>query len=229
MYGSDSFASTASGTAPGGRPVHAAAVGARARPAALLVALVAIAAPAYAADDFVQHAAHEHGKATLDLAVDGGTVTMRLSAPAIDIVGFEHAPRTDAERGAAESANVVLKQHKALFAFPVAARCAATGAAVTPPAWGKEKGQAKGKDDHDHDHDHAKGKSGGDDHDHEAAHADYVAQWQFACAAPAALAFVDVKIPERFRKDLVVEANVVTETLQTRQTLRAGAVRVKLR
>jgi hypothetical protein len=190
---------------------------ARHRRTAATVAALAIACtgPAYA-EEFTQHAAHEHGRATLDLAVDAGTVTMRLSAPAMDIVGFEHAPRTAAERGAAESANVLLKQHKALFAFPVAARCTAAGADVTPPAW-----DAGGHDAASHGTKHA--DAPGEDH------ADYVVQWRFTCAAPAALTFVDVKIPERFRKDLVVEANVITESLQTRQQLRAGAIRVKLR
>lgn len=190
---------------------------ARNRQAATAVAALAVAcaSPAYA-QEFTQHAAHEHGKATLDLAVDAGTVTMRLSAPAMDIVGFEHAPRTDAERGAAESANVVLKQHKALFAFPVAARCTAAGADVTPPAWGAGS--------HDHAaHGRKRADAPGE------SHADYVVQWRFTCAAPAALAFVDVKIPERFRKDLVVEANVITDSVQTRQQLRSGAIRVKLR
>lgn len=186
-------------------------------------------APARAADgsdDFVQHAAHEHGRATLDVAVDAGTVTMRLSAPAMDVVGFEHAPRTDAQREAAESANALLRQHRTLFAFPVAARCTFGGADVTPPSWAGHG--------HDHDHDHAggssaSGSSASGPSAHEGAHADYVAQWRFTCAAPAALAFVDVRLAERLRRDLVVVANVITDAVQTRQELRAGATRVKLR
>ena len=45
--------------------------------------------------------AHQHGVARLDLAVDGGTVTIAVEMPLDALVGFERSPRTGAERQAA--------------------------------------------------------------------------------------------------------------------------------
>jgi hypothetical protein len=178
--------------------------------------LLAFGAPA--AEEFTQHAAHEHGKATLDVALDGGRLELRLTTPAINVLGFERAPRTDAERQAAADASALLARHRDLFAFPVAARCVANPPEVTAPEWTADgKG---GKHDHDHDHDHDKGG-----HDH----ADYVARWVFDCAAPAALAHFDAPLVGRLQPGTTVQVNVITEALQTRQDLAAGAVRVRLR
>ncbi|MCB1546297.1 MAG: DUF2796 domain-containing protein [Hyphomicrobiaceae bacterium] len=48
--------------------------------------------------------AHQHGVARLDLAVDGGTVTIAVEMPLDALVGFERSPRTGAERQAAAAA-----------------------------------------------------------------------------------------------------------------------------
>lgn len=42
--------------------------------------------------------AHEHGAASLRVAVDGGLPTMTSSNPLENLLGFEHAPRTPARR-----------------------------------------------------------------------------------------------------------------------------------
>jgi hypothetical protein len=203
---------------------------ARTAGAALPVACL-LAFGANAAEGFTQHAAHEHGKATLDVALDGGRLEVRLATPAINVLGFERAPRTDAERQAVADATALLGRHKDLFSFPVAARCAGYPSKVTAPEWagagGGDKGGKGGKDakhDHDHDHDHAK------DHDHgDHDHADYVATWTFTCAVPAALAFVDAPLVGRLQPGTTVQANVITDALQNRQDLTAAAARIRLK
>ncbi len=45
-----------------------------------------------------QQAPHAHGVARLGIAVEGDRAMIELSAPADGIYGFEHAPRSDAER-----------------------------------------------------------------------------------------------------------------------------------
>ena len=194
-------------------PRRAARTALAAVPAALLLAF---AAPA--AEEFTQHAAHEHGKATLDVALDDGRLEIRLATPAINVLGFERAPRTDAEKQAVAAATALLARHRELFSFPVAARCSANPAEVTPPEWA---GGGKGASDHGHDHDHDHDKGGHD-------HADYVAKWTFTCAAPAALAFFDAPLVARLQPGTTVQANVITDALQTRQELSATAVRIRL-
>ena len=61
----------------------------------LAAGLAATALPAWAAK------AHQHGVARLDVAVEATRVTLYLDTPLDNLLGFERAPRTDAERKAA--------------------------------------------------------------------------------------------------------------------------------
>ena len=45
-----------------------------------------------------QQHAHTHGQLTLDVAIDAQTLTVTMEAPLDNFLGFERAPRTDAER-----------------------------------------------------------------------------------------------------------------------------------
>jgi hypothetical protein len=185
----------------------------------------ALAVTPAVADEFEQHAAHEHGKAQLDVAVDGGRVELRLDTPAANVLGFERPPRTPQERQAIATAAATLGARA--FAFPVAAKCATGTAELQAPAWAKDAktGTAAGARaadaKRDHDHDHA--------HDGDREHADYEARWTYTCAVPAALSFVDATFVGALQPGTVVQANVITDALQTRQDLRSGAVRVRLK
>lgn len=41
---------------------------------------------------------HEHGSAKLEIAVEGNVIDIDLESPAESILGFEHAPKSDAEK-----------------------------------------------------------------------------------------------------------------------------------
>jgi hypothetical protein len=196
--------------------------------AGLALAVVCGAASALAvtpasADEFEQHAAHEHGKAQLDVAVDRGRVELRLDTPAANVLGFERPPRTPQERQAIATAAATLGARA--FAFPVAAKCTSGTAELTAPTWATvaKRDVAAGASGRDADaqRDHA--------HGHDGEHADYEARWTYTCAVPAALSFVDATFVGALQPGTVVEANVITDALQTRQDLRGGAVRVRLK
>lgn len=70
-----------------------------------------------------QHGAHQHGHGTLKIAIEGPTVDLELAAPGDDIVGFEHAPKTEAQKAAVEKAIQQLGSPLALFVLPAAAAC----------------------------------------------------------------------------------------------------------
>jgi hypothetical protein len=57
-----------------------------------------------------EHEAHEHGHATLNIAVEGTSLLLELKVPAADIVGFEHAPHTAAEQQQFDAALTTLHQ-----------------------------------------------------------------------------------------------------------------------
>jgi hypothetical protein len=67
-----------------------------------LLLLVAIACAAQA-----HLGAHVHGLVKLGVAVQGPTVSIELDSPLDNLLGFEHRPRTAAER---QAARALLKQ-----------------------------------------------------------------------------------------------------------------------
>ena len=46
--------------------------------------------------------AHVHGHGRLDIAREGDRIALALVAPGADVVGFEHAPQSEADRAAVE-------------------------------------------------------------------------------------------------------------------------------
>jgi hypothetical protein len=188
------------------------------------VALAAtLAAPATGAQDsagFTRHAAHEHGKVTLNLAVEGGELAVEVESPALHVVGFEHAPGTPAERAEAEAAARWLKAGSGILGVPNGAGCVLRSAEVSLPEFGKAGGKG-----HTHDHDH------GHDHEGEAqgAHADYGARYRFACRNPAALAWVEPWVLRRLRGVEVARINLISPTGQRQLDAREPATRIPLR
>lgn len=111
------------------------------------------------------HGAHEHGHGHLNLVVDGNQLMIELQAPAADLVGFEHAAKSEEEKAQYAKAVARLQQPDALFRLDPAAGCKLT----------QQELQAA-KEDHDHEHDHD-----------EAGHADMGAMYTYTCATPAKL------------------------------------------
>ncbi|HAU4898498.1 TPA: DUF2796 domain-containing protein [Aeromonas hydrophila] len=125
------------------------------------------------------HGAHEHGHGHLNLVLDGNQLMIELQAPAADLVGFEHAAKSDEEKAQYAKAVAQLKQPDALFRFDPAAGCKLTQ---------QEQQAAKEDHDHDHDHDHQKSDGKHDEHQHDdAGHADVGAMYTYTCATPAKL------------------------------------------
>lgn len=70
-----------------------------------------------------QHAAHEHGVAALAIAVGDAGVEMVLESPAVNVLGFEHSPKTDAEKQKLAEAKKKLEAGTELFALNNDAGC----------------------------------------------------------------------------------------------------------
>ena len=120
-----------------------------------LIPLLAVA-PAFA-EDTRQLDAHEHGVGALNIAIEETTVAMEFHAPGADIVGFEYAAESEADRAAVDAAVATLATPLDLFVMPDAAECSVTQASAK-----LESDEHHDHDEHDHaEHDH-------DEHDHEA-------------------------------------------------------------
>ena len=160
-----------------------------------------------------QHAAHQHGVGQLNVAVEGGVLEIELVAPANDIVGFEHAPSTDAHREAVGAAVAALKDGVALFGPPPGAGCALHEAEVRSALI--ENGHG---DDHGHDKDHGDGE----------AHSEFTARYHFECADASALIHLDLTYFARFPRAAELDAQVLTATGQSATELTAESNRLKL-
>ncbi|WP_020506347.1 DUF2796 domain-containing protein [Lamprocystis purpurea] len=137
-----------------------------------------------------EHGAHEHGVGSLTLALDGKEMEIELESPAANLVGFEHAPKDDAQRAALERAVALLKDGERLFSFPKAAGCRLTAASVSSSLLGHEPAE---KADHEDHKAHAEAPSAAADHDAEhESHADLDADYDFECTHPEKIDQVEV-------------------------------------
>lgn len=167
----------------------------------LALALLAAALPARAGK------AHEHGAARLDVAVDGAQLTLALEMPLDSVVGYERAPRTEAERQAAAAALARLRGGAALFRTDAAAGCTLASAQVTAPVLEPAAGAAKPPAD---------------------GHADLEANYVFQCAQPARLAAVEVLLFDAFKRLERIEVQAVLAKGQRKAVLRRTARVVRL-
>ena len=131
--------------------------------------LAGVFSVAHAQSDVHQHA-HQHGVAKLDVAVEATQITLHLDSPLDNLIGFEHAPRTAAERKLADDA--VAKLHSTqMFAIDPAAQCQPTQVELDSAAL--SLGHP-------------------DPHEEEAGHADIDGDFTFTCVDAAKAAFIDV-------------------------------------
>lgn len=147
-------------------------------PFALLPGFV-LAAEQHDHDHHDSLGAHEHGAAELDAALDGSMLEIELRSPAMNLVGFEHAPSSDADKRKIADARERLEQPDALFGLPAAAGCKLAETELESPLF---EGEA-----HDHNH--------GDEHDgdHESQHSEIHAHYHFDCATPQAIQALDLQ------------------------------------
>ncbi|UZE17362.1 DUF2796 domain-containing protein [Pseudomonas sp. B21-054] len=122
--------------------------------------------------------AHEHGVARLNAALDGQTLELELESPAMNLVGFEHAATSDADKAKVAAARAQLEKPLALFNLPTTAKCTVAQQELESPLFGDEPDH----EDHDEDAD------GDEHHEHSEIHAHY----QFTCAVPGALKNLDL-------------------------------------
>lgn len=189
--------------------------------ATLLLAAAPLAAQD-AAQPFKQEGKHVHGQVTLNVALENDILAIELEAPAINVVGFERAPRDAAERRVLSDAGAWLAGGSALLGVPAAAGCRRVEASVTTPDWAQSKGKTKDAAKHDHDHEHEHG-------DEAHAHADYLASASFRCATPAALAWIEIWALRQLRDVSEVTVNIVTPQVQKSVRTARADERIALR
>jgi Protein of unknown function (DUF2796) len=152
--------------------------------------------------------AHEHGVMKLDVVLEGSTLSVNLQSPLDSFLGFERAPRTDAERKAAADLLARLRgpnQGQPLFAADAAAQCTMSKAEVRAPVLATSAVAAA-----------------------QDGHADLDAEYTFTCARPAELKVLDLGLFEAFRRLQRIDVQVAGPQGQSRVTLKRPARSIKL-
>lgn len=152
------------------------------------------------------HGAHVHGQVLANVAVQGNQLSVQFEMPLDSLLGFEHRPRTEAQRQAAQAAVQQLKQAATWLKPDAAARCTLSSSEVDAQALEPAKPGAK-----------------------EPAHADVDARYEFTCAAPEQLAGLDIGLMNSFKRIQRLEVQVAGAKTQSKQTLRSPSTRVRLR
>ncbi len=199
---------------------------------ASLLAPLALVAPWVSADEKHehehdhekrQHDAHVHGIAALNLALEGQEVHIEFDSPAANLVGFEHAPSSEADHAALDKAVATLKDGDRLFRFNAEARCRMEKADVTSALLDEEHDEHADKHSSDHDQE----KKDGHDHekheDEEEAHSDIEAAYHFECDEPGKLTQLTVELFEAFPGTEKLKVQYVIESKQGAAELTAAS------
>lgn len=168
--------------------------------ATLGLAAAGLALPAFGAP------AHEHGVARLDVGVEAARVVLLLDTPLDNLLGFEHAPRSDAERAKASDAVARLRDGGALFRIDPAAGCKLAKVDLVSAALGLGGAAAGGAE----------------------GHADLEGQFEFQCTAGSKASFVEVRLFDAFPGFKRLDLQVATPRGQMKATLRPPHTRVAL-
>lgn len=164
--------------------------------------------------------AHVHGTGTLDIAIEGKTVSIELVAPGMDVVGFEHVATSDEQKAAVEAAKAKLTDAMAVFKLPGNAKCTVETASA------EVREEAHHDDDHDHDgHDHHDDASAESEH---AGHSEFHAAYRLQCEAPEALTQIETRYFSDFPGAQTLIATIVTGKGQTQSTMRRAKPTVDL-
>jgi len=154
------------------------------------------------------HGPHEHGVVKLDVAVEPGRVTLLMESPLANLVGFERAPRTDAERQRVDAALATLNAAATLFKIDPAAGCVPGPVELNAAALeGGKPGAAEA----------------------EGGHADIDASFTFKCNKKAAApAFIDTGLFTAFPAIQRIDVQLATGSAQAKRTLVRPAARLSL-
>ncbi len=167
--------------------------------------------------------AHQHGVATLDVALDGNQVTIDIDSPLDNLLGFERAPRSAAERQRVDAMANKLKAADGLFVFDGAAGCVLKATALVAPTIGLSEvagtatsGAASVGSTGSSKNATATSKAAAAE---PADHGDLNATWNYDCKVPAELRQIQVGLFKAFSGFMRLEVQIAGPRGQARRSL----------
>ncbi|MFT5506751.1 MAG: hypothetical protein ACI8XC_004479 [Gammaproteobacteria bacterium] len=162
--------------------------------------------------------AHEHGSASLDIAIDGNVLVIRFESPAVNIVGFEYSPDNDEKKRLITQAKRNLSNFDESFRLHGKLSCQVSKSFVT---WHSEHEE---KEAHTEHAEHAEGH----DDDQKSEHAEFLAEFEVQCDKVENLTAVEVKLFELFPAIEEIDAQVIFSGGQLKQELNANSTLIRL-
>jgi len=150
-------------------------------------------------------APHVHGHATLEVAVDGNTLTLLFTSPLDSLTGFEHAPRTEKQQDIVRRMAQTLRQAEQVFGLPADAQCGAPRIELASPALPARLLAADAT---------AAGLAEKPAAARAGEHAELDAQYVWSCQRIERLKTIDVKLFASFRNLKRIDARVVAGSQQ---------------
>ncbi len=127
---------------------------------------------------------HEHGTAELNVVLDGQTLEIALKSPAMNLLGFEHAAKSAADRAKVSALQHQLQAPQTLLSLS-SGDCSLVSHTLESPLLAAEQAH----NPHDQKHQHGDAEAA---HDHDVEHSDIHAHYQFDCQQPDALKQLDL-------------------------------------
>lgn len=169
--------------------------------AAALLAIVSTGA-AFAAQPL---GSHQHGVVQIDIAVDANRISVQMSSPLDNLLGFERAPRNAAEQARLGAMLATLRGTP--FVVDPAGGCRSGAVQLSSAAL--KLGEP-------------------DPAEQQAGHADLDASFEFECTAAARASFVETSLFERFAGIQRIDVQLATRRGQRKLTLTRPAQRIVL-
>lgn len=153
---------------------------------------------------------HVHGAGMLQGVLEGGSLNLDLRLPSINVVGFEHTPRTAKHKEAVKKAAALLQESSKLLTPSGDAQCTATSAKVDSELLQQPQQDAE----HDKHGKHEKHP-----HADNEMHSDFEVSYRFDCRRPEALKQIQVLLFQQLPKLEQLEVEMVTPAGQRSQRL----------
>jgi hypothetical protein len=138
-----------------------------------------------------QHHAHKHGHATLQVSLEKDRLSLQFLSPMDNLVGFEHAPKTERQVKALDDLQRLLENPFNLFEPNKEALCKRDQVVIQSKLLGKGDPVALQKDGH--------------------GHADLRYEARFRCATPSLLTTINVTAFRAFRRLHEIDVELVAD------------------
>jgi hypothetical protein len=166
-----------------------------------------LAAPAWAQSGGAPKKAHQHGIASMGVAVERNRVVVTIDSPLDNLLGFERAPRTDEEKQRAAALVAALKAGETLLRIDPAAGCKLQTVEIDAPVIGQGRPEATAAS---------------------SGHADLEADYEFACDDGSKAGFIEITLFDAFKRLQRLQVQVAGTKGQTQAVLKRPASRIAI-